>query len=301
MINKTLYSSPVAIGGLGGSGTRVVAEILIRVGFYMGGDLNRAHDNLWFTLLFKRPNWFIKNSKGEVAQIFKGLRIFEKVMTGHQDRQLDTLAFIIRAAIENDYFSKSIFFREKNRQVWPRVKTMLCSKGYDQTRNIGWGWKEPNTHLYIEYLAKYFGQRGKYIHIIRHGLDMAYSSNQQQLYNWSALFDVQIPTSPERLPKAALTYWIKANQRAIDLGKQYFGDRFLVINFDDLCAVPAKEMGKLIQFLELDRSIINMDEIFSLPQRPRSTGRYKLRDLRLFDQAEFDRVQKLGFDVEVYP
>src|SRR6266550_6138718 len=45
---------PVAIGGVGGSGTRLVAEILRHLGYYMGRDLNEASDNLWFTLLFRR-------------------------------------------------------------------------------------------------------------------------------------------------------------------------------------------------------------------------------------------------------
>ena len=46
--------SPVAIGGVGGSGTRLIAQLLMELGVYMGSDRNDANDNLWFTLLFKR-------------------------------------------------------------------------------------------------------------------------------------------------------------------------------------------------------------------------------------------------------
>ena len=49
---------PVAIGGVGGSGTRLIAQLLREAGFYLGGDLNPALDNRWFTLLFKRPDWY---------------------------------------------------------------------------------------------------------------------------------------------------------------------------------------------------------------------------------------------------
>jgi hypothetical protein len=45
---------PIAIGGLGGSGTRVIAAFLNNIGYYPGDDVNGAHDNLWFTLIFKR-------------------------------------------------------------------------------------------------------------------------------------------------------------------------------------------------------------------------------------------------------
>jgi len=45
--------SPLAIGGVGGSGTRVVAAAAIALGIDMGCDLNPALDNLFFTLLFR--------------------------------------------------------------------------------------------------------------------------------------------------------------------------------------------------------------------------------------------------------
>ncbi len=48
-------NGPVVIGGVGGSGTRVVAAILSTLGFHLGNDLNESMDNLWTTLLFKRP------------------------------------------------------------------------------------------------------------------------------------------------------------------------------------------------------------------------------------------------------
>lgn len=52
MTNK--YIPPVVIGGVGGSGTRLIAECVKKLGFFIGNDLNDAFDNLWFTLLFKR-------------------------------------------------------------------------------------------------------------------------------------------------------------------------------------------------------------------------------------------------------
>ena len=59
--NQKGLTGPVVIGGVGGSGTRVLAEILSLFGFYLGNDLNGAKDNLVYTLLFKRPNWFYRN------------------------------------------------------------------------------------------------------------------------------------------------------------------------------------------------------------------------------------------------
>ncbi len=56
MVSNVQIETPVAIGGVGGCGTRLIAEMLMRVGFFLGSDLNESLDNLWFTLAFKpRP------------------------------------------------------------------------------------------------------------------------------------------------------------------------------------------------------------------------------------------------------
>ncbi len=43
----------LSVGGVGGSGTRVVAGLAESFGYFMGDDLNESKDNLAFTLLFK--------------------------------------------------------------------------------------------------------------------------------------------------------------------------------------------------------------------------------------------------------
>ena len=47
-------AEPVAVGGVGGSGTRIVAHLLRELGFDIGDDLNESLDDLCFTALFKR-------------------------------------------------------------------------------------------------------------------------------------------------------------------------------------------------------------------------------------------------------
>jgi hypothetical protein len=57
-----------------------VAEVLKRLDFYLGSDLNNANDNLWFPLLFKRPDWFDHFSRNKPSEIYRGLEIFQKAM-----------------------------------------------------------------------------------------------------------------------------------------------------------------------------------------------------------------------------
>ena len=58
-------AAPVVVGGVGGSGTRVVAQLLIELGFDMGSDLNESLDDLGFTALFKRRNLWPLERNGE--------------------------------------------------------------------------------------------------------------------------------------------------------------------------------------------------------------------------------------------
>ena len=55
-----------------------------------------------------------------------------------------------------------------------------------------WGWKEPNSHLMIRHLHRHFGDRLRYVHVIRNGLDMAQSRNQLQLIRWGSVFGVPV-------------------------------------------------------------------------------------------------------------
>ncbi|MDX1409058.1 MAG: hypothetical protein R3330_13010, partial [Saprospiraceae bacterium] len=54
--------APVIVGGIGGSGTRVVAEILQASGVYLGTYLNAALDNVFFArLITKDPEWWTRD------------------------------------------------------------------------------------------------------------------------------------------------------------------------------------------------------------------------------------------------
>ena len=69
----------VAVGALGGSGTRVVAQILMQLGVDLGGVLNQPNDNLIFTALFKSPTWYKVSNKKDFR---RRLRIFDRFMSG---------------------------------------------------------------------------------------------------------------------------------------------------------------------------------------------------------------------------
>jgi Sulfotransferase family len=290
--------SPVAIGGIGGSGTRLVAQILIEAGFHLGSDLNAANDNLWFTLLFKRPWTFARGIPRSASEIAAGLRIFEKAMVRNgRDHDAAELAYVDRVAGEMARTGHDHLGRGRDDWAFERASRMTAPGRTPQRSYLGWGWKEPNTHLFLEALAAHFRDL-HYVHVVRHGLDMAFSTNQTQLYLWGPLFGVSSPACEEEIPRAALRFWIAANTSAIIRARSLFGHRFRVIDFERLCADPRGEIDGLLAFLGVDRPRAARGRLYDLPRPPQSAGRYRRHSLATFSRQDLDAVRELGFAVE---
>ena len=258
-------NGPIAIGGLGGSGTRVVAALLVRPGFFIGGDLNGALDNLWFTLLFKRPDI---RSIGDhefaaLCGVFtKGMQ--RQTLCGHQRALVRRAAAVARPQHPPEWLAE-------------RARSLLESRG---DALPAWGWKEPNTHVVLDRLRRAMpGLR--YIHVARNGLDMAYSDNQRQVRFW---------LRAEPTPLLSLRYWCDVQRRVLQIGAS-MGNDFLFLDFDALCTSPRTELRKLERFLgdgkALDERVI---------VAPPSIGRFKAHGLKAFDPADVAYVAELGFD-----
>lgn len=272
---------PVAVGGVGGSGTRLIAQVLLDLGFYLGGDLNPALDNLWFTLLFKRLE-VLNLAEGEFDE---ALHIFISRMTGGSPLSPLQVA-LVRRLSEAD--------RGLHSQAWLRERADTLLTGPAAPNPGPWGWKEPNTHLVIDRLAKRLpGLR--YIHVVRNGLDMAHSANQNQLRFWGEVF---LGPGMEVSPRASLKYWHRVHRRVLDLCAP-LGDRFLLLNYDQLCMDPGAGLRKLGEFLRLPLAPERLAGLVPLAQAPASRGRFKRHGLDCFDPDDVAFVAQLGFDTRV--
>ena len=200
-MTENYSNGPVIIGGVGGSGTRVVAEILANLGFFIGNDLNAASDYHLYTLIFKRKKWFSKNCNKPEA-LTRGLKLIEKAMTAQLPLSIGDFFYLSHAALAMSYQGHNHLGKGKGSWPFKRLSKAFSQHACLSAKHIGWGWKEPNSHLLIDLFPGCF-QNFRYIHTIRHGLDMAFSKNQQQLFNWHALFDVPIPQKNTEIPSAS--------------------------------------------------------------------------------------------------
>ena len=273
-------SNPVVIGGLGGSGTRLIVQCLSESGFYIGGDLNQASDNLWFTLLFKNSD-ILRISDKEFGQL---MTIFLKGMRGSELFNLHELDILERLSCQNRLQHSSAYLTQRVYSLWANSKVNNLA-GH-------WGWKEPNTHIVLHRLLKCFPEI-KYIHVVRNGLDMAFSKNQNQLKFWGSHFygrDVDVSAH------AALNFWCKMNKRILDIGKTMHSN-FLFLNYEHFCLKPEDGLDQLLEFADVSQSSFDRSVLLRLIKTPNTIGRFRAHDLTVFNQEDIDYVAELGFPI----
>ncbi|MCF6172213.1 MAG: sulfotransferase, partial [Campylobacteraceae bacterium] len=158
---------------------------------------------------------------------------------------------------------------------------------YNNEKHKKWGWKEPNTHIIIERLLQR-EENLKFIYVYRNGLDMAYSSNQNQLKLWGDIFfnTKNIPITP----KNSLKYWCITHKRMLEL-KETYKERVLLFDFDNLCINPNDELSTLSEFLNIN--LDNLDKLKSIIKKPYSIGRYKSKNPTLFDDDDISFMKSI--------
>lgn len=273
-------ASPIVVGGLGGSGTRLVVSLLQDMGVDMGGELNESLDNMWFSLLFVRRSILLKSDD----ELRKLAWIFTNAMRHGKEfpRELNGL---LEQACQYDrgpVLPKSLL--EETRD------SLLRATPAEDLDRL-WGWKQPNSHVMVPQLLRCF-RRMKYIYVVRNGLDMAFSENQNQLkYFWG---DLILEGDTSVSPRNALRYWVASHKRMLGY-KRFMGDRLYFLNFDRLCADPALELQRLQKFVGTDVSSATLSELAANIAPPATAGRFRQHDCSDLRPADVEFVKEQGF------
>jgi hypothetical protein len=265
-MKKYFSAAPVIVGGVGGSGTRIIAEILKQSGIFMGSLLNVANDNMQLAKKFPYMRDIIQDRESinqqflmKVIHLLNWKSSYEKTIVNRTLEQFEKLMFI-------DY--------QKRKEEYN-----------------GWGWKVPGNYFILKHTATRYKDL-KYIHIMRNGLDMAFSSNQNQLTNWGKFYGVDKKNLS--LPRASLNFWYAANKRAILDAKELLNNNFLLIRFEELCFNPEKIITDILNFINIDD--LNLSELIKLVKIPDTIDRYKNSDLTVFNKEDFNKLKELGYN-----
>ena len=290
----------IVIGGVGGSGTRLISMIVASLGLDIGNDINESYDNLTFGLFFKRRDINILSDE----EFSKLLILFEKSFISKDYTNSET-EYIIKLTDRFTYYNlkkyfieraNNILLKDKPKMIDDLIQTYNSKIKHIQSDRLhlnGYGYKEPNSHIILERLIKSYPNM-KYIHVIRNGLDMAFSENQNQVKLWGSMYLSK--EDFKNLPYASLKYWCIVHKRILEIGEK-MGPNFLLINFDKMCAKPNIWLKKLCKFLNIDvRCSIGLKYLINPPSD--SINRFKKYDLSIFDLKDIAYVKELGFATE---
>lgn len=247
-----LLPDPIGVGAVGGSGTRLLAQVLSQAGVAMATPMNRAGD------AFEWPPY---------------RELLTEETLASYPREL-----ILRNALH--VFEQMLITRRERLGLSGRC-----------------GWKVPGTFHWLQELGEFF-PGFQYIHLVRSGLDMAYSGNQNQVKNWAGHLQVPLEYGDDGRVTAhtMLEYWLTANEQALATAQRCLPGRMLVVRFEELCAKPAEVLRDVMAFLSLEIGEQQLADIVALVKTPGSMGRYRQFDWRSdFTAQQLARLEQLGY------
>ncbi len=240
-----LDDSPLFVGGVGGSGTRVVCSMAIDAGYFMGGNLNDSLDSLDFQPFYDDN---------------------------------------IRKYLEQKH---SLDFQTELKQIF--LECVLKNNAHINSPN--WGAKNPRFILVLPFLFSLYPNM-KFIHVIRDGRDMAFSTNQNQPRLYGDIFVKDLlPTDP----LFNLRYWCIVNQSALEYCESNLRDNYFRVRYEDILEKSEETTKKIYEFL--DSSITDYSKTLSNIKPPTTVGRWKLHQEKFSKMTQYEKniLEKFGY------
>jgi hypothetical protein len=130
----------------------------------------------------------------------------------------------------------------------------------------------------------------RYVHVVRHGVEMAFSGNQNQLTLWGAHV---LGETGSATPARSLAYWCRVHQRMQRLLAAN-RERMYWLDYDALCRDPEGETVLLCDFLQCDpaRTQPILGEV-----RPPANSRHDAQSIAGLNPADLAFVRSLGYRV----
>ena len=151
-----------------------------------------------------------------------------------------------------------------------------------------------NTHILLPELMRAMPGL-KYIHLMRHGVDMSLSANQNQLCLWGAdLLGREVAPGD---PADSLSYWCAAHKRLLAV-REKAPNRLLLLNFDRFCANPEAGLRDMAAFLDISPGPEEITRLCKMVRVPAGSGRHRQADLSVYHPADLAFVRELGYLIQ---
>lgn len=294
MTSKALIDqAPIVIFGTGGSGTRVVTEVLKEAGCFMGYNLNKPLDNQDFGFILSgRVDWMVNHFPFDNDIAFPYLGLFRKVFF-YQSLNLKEILLLFN--VTADYIhgrSRKSFRRRPLTERLTRgrrlLKAILPGTALDIKPSYQeWGFKSPEAIYFLLPIMKFF-KDVKLIHLVRDGRDMVFSKNRSRL-QYLEMFQNKYDDTF----KSQLSHWGAVNSWALEQGERIQNKgQYLLIRYEDICESPKNAVDKVLLFSGLQYE--NTENLYNIPQPNPAINRWKEHKDLLKDIDDTD-LRKFGY------
>jgi len=162
-------------------------------------------------------------------------------------------------------------------------------------QRAAWGWKGPRT-IYLLPFIHQLHPAMKFIHVVRDGRDMAFSSNMNQVRkHGAAVLGDGSAGFPE--PARAAALWRTVNLTTADYGEARLGPRYLRVKFETLCQDPKETIGHIQAFVGRPEPA-NLQALIEEIKAPASIGRWRSQDAMLVNavlEQAAPALERLGY------
>jgi hypothetical protein len=264
----------------------LIARILIELGFTMGFDLNESLDDLGFTALFKRASlWPLHEHRGELQEALEIYLTSRGVPTPkgiNNEQQVQRC----KAAIDS----------RKRHEVWQECGTLqdrMASLGTVGEACARWGWKEPNSHIFLPFLLQSLPLM-RYIHVVRDGRDMAYSSNTSQVQLWRAHLLSEPPS--DNVASDALDFWCESHRRLLSI-QQRQSANVRIIRLESMIENPRSVIRELLQFLEVSEDAERLKSLCKFVTPQSTLKRYQAMPALRITPRNAEVLEAMGYEL----
>jgi len=279
--NNNMELPPCVVSAIGGSGTRLVAKILIEHNVYLGACFNRALDNLWFNFLMTGVEPFSQS-----PEVIDRLSLFMKRMyepAAWSIKDIQEVTRIRKALIE-----EGIDVDGMNTYRAPYGTLTMPPQEPELHRQDRLGWKLPWSYLFADEIFKLL-PGAKMLFVMRNPLDLAYSRNQNQLVRFGKYFGHD---ADKASPGDRLSFYLGVFDYVLSLSAKY---RVSMIKFEDIIRNTKQTVSEMGEFFNI---AFDLNQVQDLVTDPGTIDRYKKFPMQDFDSKDLSRLGDFGYQAE---
>lgn len=272
----------IAVGGMPGQKTAVIAKMLQHAGVHMGGALTPGLDNEWFAFLFGQ----FARSQLQPDMLGRAIRIFRRAMKYGIEGALTESDRAFLESLTQSVGTGAVGSAES------LVEGLIQSGPSPVANGGGWGWKGPLTHRVLPFLDRILPEF-RYIHVVPDGIETALGQRKPPMCDLQEQGDVAT-VSKVTAEAGALRQWLSSHRATVDYGRQHMPGRFLAIPYSSFCANPEPFWFR-IRALAGANSTIEIPEtlIQEISKTPKPSS-----DLSVFPEGLLKKVREFEMELE---